>query len=273
MQFNCSIKAYADDLKVIGEPGTVLQSDLDTIDTWSIANSLYINTDKCETIHFGPKNPNVNYNLKSFGGSIVSVRSYRDLGLLVDDDLSFRSHLNSTITKANRLIGCCFRLLHTRSPSLYLQFYKFIILPIIDYCSIFYVSTSKSSSSNIEKIQKRFTKKLYSRAFPNEPVPNYDMRLIRFELPELSNRFMITDLVTLFKINSRLLNFSSFQVRFSDRMPHRIILSHVRTALFKKSFFYRSLTTWNKRVRSLPLSLPLLLKQIHCHPLSQSNFS
>ena len=83
-----------------------------------------------------------------------------------------------------RLTSLCFLILHSRNPDLYLTFYKSFILPSIDYYSIFYISSLKSSLLTIERLQKRFTKRLYigsiriDRHLPMNRVSNCLVSLI-----------------------------------------------------------------------------------------------
>ena len=60
---NNTLYAYADDLKLLGSPGPLLQTDLHEITVWSKTNFLPINTVKCELIHFGRQNPKISYEI------------------------------------------------------------------------------------------------------------------------------------------------------------------------------------------------------------------
>ena len=53
---------------------------------------------------------------------------------------------------------------------------------------------------NVEKVQKRFTRKLYTRIKPQVPVPSYSNRLIEFNIHSLEDRYIYFDLITLFRI-------------------------------------------------------------------------
>ena len=64
-----------------------------------------INTLKCELIHFS-KNSNTEYQL--YRQPIHTVHKFKDLGLVVDDRLSFRHHATYIRSKACKLIGMVF---------------------------------------------------------------------------------------------------------------------------------------------------------------------
>ena len=50
--YNGMILAFADDIKIIGPRGPLLQSDINIIQEWANINSMIINKRKSETIHF-----------------------------------------------------------------------------------------------------------------------------------------------------------------------------------------------------------------------------
>ena len=99
--------------------------------------NLMINTDKCEIIHFGFKNPNIQY--KIFNIEIPETDVIRDLELLVDNRLNFMRHTNAVRVKCFYLLHFIFKFLHSETPDIYINFYNHHVIPIIYYCAIFYV--------------------------------------------------------------------------------------------------------------------------------------
>ena len=81
---------YADDLKVwrtvqTHEDAVALQQDLDALNKWSVKNYLPINPAKCSAMVIGRSQEQPQYTFNGLG--IVTVKSVRDLGGLVSDDL------------------------------------------------------------------------------------------------------------------------------------------------------------------------------------------
>ena len=64
---------------------------------------LTINTQKCETVHFGYTNPNIEYELNQI--KIQSTEIFRDLGLKVDKKLTFRPPVDAIFKKSMKLIN------------------------------------------------------------------------------------------------------------------------------------------------------------------------
>ena len=229
INLNGQLSAYADDLKLIGSPQLNLQSDLDQLMIWSHNYGLDINVDKCAVLHFGKKNPNCAYSIN--GVCIKAVKVFRDLGVLIDVNLNFRGHLKQLQNHCFRLIGLLFRLFKSKNASLYIKFFELFILPKIDYCSALFINNNKYSVANVEKIQRRFSKRLYIRIYHDSSVPDYDSRIKLFNLHMLRNRFAYIHILTTYKLINKLMLGPDF-IHFSKRVPFRILLPSIKTALY-----------------------------------------
>ena len=151
--------SYADDIKIISESSKDLQNEIDRIYNWATCNHMDINVVKCESIHCGPKNPKAIYYINN--SAIPQVSNLRDLGLQIDDRLTFREHTVKTRQKCLRIIGLIFRIIHVRDAEAYLLLYKTCVLPIIEYCAIIYSLVSHSNINFLEGIQRKFTTPLF----------------------------------------------------------------------------------------------------------------
>ena len=238
-----TIYAFADDIKLVGPPGPNLQADLHAISAWSNTHLLPINTSKCELIHFGKKNPKNSYVIDNV--SLPNVECFRDLGLLVDSDLKFASHRKNVICKALRICGLLFRCLRSKDCSTFVMLFKIYVIPIISYCSGLYVNPTSHSFKGIERVQKMFTRRLYTRLHPKCEIPDYSTRLHEFGLCSLSELFQSNDLKTLSRIISSQFKSRFFELPFSTRKEKLILISPIRTSLYRNSFFHRVAVQWN----------------------------
>jgi hypothetical protein len=71
----------------------------------TLTNKLNLNVDKCHSISFTRKKTKINftYNLENI--NLDKVSKISDLGILLDDKLTFKSHCDMTISKAKGLLG------------------------------------------------------------------------------------------------------------------------------------------------------------------------
>ena len=114
---------FADDPKLshsISSPEDVclLQSDLDSIYQWSSKWRLPVNVTKLAHMHLGFRFQPGNYNFNSH--SISLVHSFKDLGIAVDDELTFREHIKNISATAHRLCAITY---HAFSQPQFLNFY------------------------------------------------------------------------------------------------------------------------------------------------------
>lgn len=139
-----------------------------------------------------------------------------------------------------------------RDATIYLYLYRLYILPIIEYGAVFYAQCSKYNIRLIESIQKRFTKNLYKRVHNTSLYPSYDVSISEFGLATLLDVHRTLDLKALCDLINNC-SVPIFTVKFSSRVPNRIIIPSIQTSLFRGSFFHRAIINWNdslkKRIR------------------------
>ena len=61
------------------------------------------NAEKCTILHIGCHNRNFNYKIDN--RDITLVTKQRDLGIAINKDLKWKEHIDTSIGKANKVIG------------------------------------------------------------------------------------------------------------------------------------------------------------------------
>ena len=183
--------------------------------------------------------------------SIPQVSNCSDLGVIVDDKLSFSNHILSITKKAytqSILLKRCFV---SNNPTLLKRAFVSYVRPILEYASPAWSPHSAKNILLIEKVQRRFTKHLRNlRSLP------YASRLNSTGLQSLQHRRTISDLCTCFRVLHNLTPLRShlfFTIRNLSTRGHPITLvkPQVRLDVGKYSFFSRIIDIWN----SLPLAI------------------
>ena len=98
-------KLFADDCKLYGSvnenDGNKMEIDLHNLEKWSQQWQLPFNAKKCKVMHVGSKNPNRAYKLNDM---ILDASDHeKDLGVIIDDSLKFRTHVAAAIKKQIKL--------------------------------------------------------------------------------------------------------------------------------------------------------------------------
>ena len=168
---NC-INSYADDLKRFGSPGINLSDDLSKVISWLNSNGMEVNESKCVVLHFGKYNPRNAYFINN--NKIEPVHQFRDLGIIIDDQLSFTFHTQQVCTRAYKTLNLFFRMFFSKNVDIYIKMYKVYVLPIILYCCSLYCPPRNRSQLN----WKRF-KDILLEDYIREglPVPFLTIRL------------------------------------------------------------------------------------------------
>ena len=101
------VHVYVDDANIfqaIHTHGSRVQRDIDAFVEWSLANGLPLNTDKWAVILFTRSPAKVVFKYTIQGSLLSRVSSVRDLGVLFDDDFSFKYHIEAVFNKAIRAL-------------------------------------------------------------------------------------------------------------------------------------------------------------------------
>ena len=117
-----TVALFADDCKVFKvinheRDCVLLQNDLNKLYDWSEKWEMKFNASKCKIMRITRSNSPVEYNYYLDGTQLECVGNFKDLGVLFDATLSFKAHIHSVVTKANRLTGIIKRSIGFNAPS------------------------------------------------------------------------------------------------------------------------------------------------------------
>ena len=79
------------------------------------------------------------------GKQIASKDTVRDLGVIMDVNGTFTTHINKLVSKVNELSGWILRTFQSREKDVLLTLWKSLVIPHLDYFSPLW-STSKNQS-------------------------------------------------------------------------------------------------------------------------------
>ena len=87
------------------------------------------------------------------GKSITRVHKVKSLGLLIDEPLTWKDHVDETVKKISKAIGALKRVRTFISVKTGLQIYHALILPYFDYCSSVWGECSVTLCDKLQKLQ------------------------------------------------------------------------------------------------------------------------
>lgn len=219
----------------------LLQSDLASLFQWSGSWQLLFNADKCSVIHFGKKNPCYDYKVADNSNLGVTTEE-KDLGILIDDKLTFKQHIESTVNKANQILGVIKRNFNHANSNAKLQLYKSLVRSKLEYGNCVWCPRLQGDKDKIERVQRRATK------FIVKGDLCYLERLKKLRLPTLEYRRLRGDLIETYKIHHNLEKVDNLFIPHQGKTRgHSFKLEKTRTNTNTRATFFsnRIISAWN----------------------------
>ena len=188
----CEIFLFADDVKLFSSNSFELQNSLNLLSEWSKKWQLQVSIEKCSVLHLGSNNAETSYFLD--GHELKRTNCVKDLGVFTSNTLSSTSQCHETYKKASRICSLIHKSFISRNKEIILQAYNVYVLPILDYCSSVYNPSKVSDIQLLEKVQRKFTKRLFHSKI------SYSDRLKHLCIETLEKRRLKHDLILAYKI-------------------------------------------------------------------------
>ena len=255
-------KIFADDLKLyaaVRHQGSVVnvedvgrcQRDIDGLCMVAESWGLSMSVSKCAHMRFcrGKYNWEGLGNAASYylnGVRIELVRSFKDLGVLVDDDLKFHGHIRRAVQKAGGMASGLLKSTVCRSPEFMVHLWISHVRPLLEYCSVVWNTGFVGDLRLLESVQRRWT-----RSVSGLEGLGYAQRLRSLNLFSVKGRLLRADLIQCWKIfngQSVMLPVDLFQLApESGTRGHRFKLYCGRASVEarRRAFPVRCVSEWN----------------------------
>lgn len=256
--YNVIVKLFADDLKLYAEISTDIETThfngaLQCINDWANAWQLQISIAKCCVLQLNKKClENLPGPFFINGTPLPICNSVKDLGVVVNESLSPSSHIAKITVTAYQRVNLIFRCFVSRDNQILLRAYTTYVRPLLEYCTVVWSPSLKCDIHSIEKVQKKFTKRLSGCN-----SLTYTERRNKLNLTTLELRRLYYDLVMCYKIvfNIVQLDFSEFFARntypSTRGHPYKLYVNHNRANIRYHFFACRVVKMWN----SLPVDI------------------
>jgi hypothetical protein len=162
---------------------SVMQGEIDQINSWSNTNLMNINTKKTKEMLLGPIQKTQPPSLQLNGQPIERVHTFKLLGVHVSDTLTWNYHISAVCSKAAKRLHFLKLLKRTAmSTDDLLYYYTTVIRPVTEYaCVVWHTSLTKGQTLQLESIQKRALKIIFGNN-------TSDLSSALNSLPSLSER-------------------------------------------------------------------------------------
>ena len=162
----CHLDLFADDSTLSASDSSIqallnyLMADLINFDTWCEDNDMTLHLGKTIAMFLSTKQGTSKIMsdppIISLHDSTIQVSEQEKLlGVFIDNNLSWSTHIENTLKKCNTLLYLLGRIKQYLSIPVRKIFFNAYILPHLDYCCIIWGNSSADSMDSLIKFQKR----------------------------------------------------------------------------------------------------------------------
>ena len=249
--YNVTVKLFADDVKLYAEISTDVNiadfsHALSCIAEWADMWQLQVSVTKCCAIHLNPKYVYSPVKQLAFNGThLPTHENVRDLGVMVNESLTPSSHIAKITATAHQRVNLIFRTFVSRDITMLLRAYTTYVRPLLEYSTVVWSPSLKQDKMSIEKVQRKFTKRLPGYRNCSYPERRRNLNLMTLELRRLH-----ADLVMCYKIvfSIVMLNFSDFfdfKNSTTRGHPYKLYVSRATSNVRRHFFAHRVVKPWN----------------------------
>lgn len=197
---------FADDIKLYKQISNIgdcliLQSNINKLQNWCVANNLFLNIDKCKTLTFCRTKTPLSFKYTIENKILEKVKEIRDLGVMFDTQLNFINHIQQITNKGMKTLGFIIRTIKDFDSLEVIKIvYLSLVRSLLEFNSIIWSPYYQIHIRNIERVQHKFLRFInFKLHIPIQHI-NYTSLLNTLKLHSLENRRKIIDLTFLFKI-------------------------------------------------------------------------
>ena len=260
---------FADDTKVYRvikdeRDNIIFQNDINSLQAWSDKWLLKFHPEKCKIMHIKSRpdgQANYEYSMKSDNQEEIKLTittKEKDIGVIFDQELTFREDMNTRIIKANNIMGIIRRTYSHLDIITLRSLFTTLVRPHVEYGAPIWQPHLKMDIKAIEKVQKRATKQISSLR-----NLTYTERLKRLNLPTLRFRRLRGDMIEVYKMLHHIYDSSLppllEPVTDSNTRGHSLKLRKTRTTKSIRHHYFsnRIVNNWSSLPESI-ISAPSL---------------
>ena len=161
------LSSFADDTRVGCnirgiEDTERLQTDLQSVYTWTTDNNMELHGDKFELLRYGQNSDitsQTNY-ISNTGLVIQEEDQVRDLGVTMHRSGSFSEQILKIVKEGKQQCGWILRTFNTRARLPMITLWKSLVLSRLEYCSQLWCPLKKGEIQALEMVQRSFLRKI-----------------------------------------------------------------------------------------------------------------
>ena len=255
---------FADDTTIISSGHNLQQllnditQEMDKVKIWFDQNKLSLNLEKTKYILFGNRKIEISEPIKIDNKYIERVEQATFLGVVVDNRMSWKPHINHVRTKVAKSVGVMRRARHWLNSDALLMLYHALLMPYMTYCVEIWGNNYRTNLGPLILLQKRAVRTIYHAKLKDHTNPLFlKSKLLKFEdmIKFKTAQFM-------FKVFNKclphtILNMFKERVatkRYGLRGDHLFHHQRINTSLRSMFISFKGVKIWNSLNVDLKLS-------------------
>ena len=251
-----NILLFADDTNLffkhenVESLNSLINIELCKVSNWIRANKLQLNYDKTHMMIFNSRKKDTSkLQIYIDGNAVKNVKTTKFLGISIDDDLKWKTHVNEILLKISKTIGVMSKLKHCLPKSILLTIYNSLILPYLSYNTIVWGACSKYLLERINLLQKRAVRIISKTSYDSHTMPLfyklnilpvsllYDYQVICF-MYSYNNNMLPETFDNLFVQNKSI-------HKYNTRSANDYRVQYGKTSFTNSNFICRAPELWN----------------------------
>jgi len=224
-----------------------INTELDKFRVWLCANKLSLNCNKSKAMVFHMPQRLVTYpNIHIENIQIEYVDTFNFLGILIDKNIKWKSHIDYIALKVSKVVGILNRLKHFLPQKILLSIYNALIVPHLNYGNILW----GNSNNKIFVLQKRAIRAITLNKFRSHTSKLFK----KLEILKFGDICALHDFKFCFKLENRQLPMYFYNNLFTRKNAHHAyevrnsqnyVIPLVKHEFTKQSIRYRIPSLFN----------------------------
>ena len=206
---------YADDTnafysdKNLKSLTNIMQEEMNKVTNWLNVNKLSINTTKTKYIIFKSSNKkcDTEINIQLNHNTIQQVTHVKFLGVIIDQNLTWKNHINSVLKNIIKATALIAKLRHFTNRNTLKLIYYALVYPFLTYGNLTWGNTYPTRLQKLLNVQKKFIRLITFKSYLEHTEP-------LFHKLKILNIFKINDYLSCLLISCTVLNTSKIYLNF-----------------------------------------------------------
>ena len=240
-----------------------LEKELSNVLDWLLANKLIINLSKTHSMLFTNKRVDRKITIRANNSNLEQKTECKFLGVIVDDRLTWKSHINHISSKISKSLAILRLLKYTFPKQILKTLYMSLIQPYFNYCNIIWGAADKTTIEPLFILQKKAIRLVNRVHYLEHTNPLFQS----MKILTIYQQYDLNCILFIYKcLNSNLyLSYKNKMIRnsqyhsYNTRNNSNFRLPGCRLKNIRQSFFYKGIDLWNRLNSNLTIFKPNIL--------------